>query len=174
MGDGITQVWSSYFILSKPITESRRADSNRFPAHYELACGYPGAYHHVPVRGLSKPKSSSWRRRPSYCVPIRTDPVAVRSRVSRLLALLRVAACCTVLRSRWYQSGINVTLHPRGSRAPTKARARRTSALRFGQALQRVRIRNINLSVPSLHGTRFPEHPEGPGNRLTVRSLHAR
>jgi hypothetical protein len=28
------------------------------------------------------------------------------SRISRRFPLLRVAACCTVLRSRWYQSGI--------------------------------------------------------------------
>src|SRR5919112_1323155 len=28
------------------------------------------------------------------------------SRISRRLSLLWVAACCTVLRSRWYQSGI--------------------------------------------------------------------
>ena len=32
-----------------------------------------------------------------------------KSRISRRLSLLRVAACCTVLRSRWYQSGINIT-----------------------------------------------------------------
>ena len=25
------------------------------PAHYELACGYPGAYHHVSVRAPLKP-----------------------------------------------------------------------------------------------------------------------
>jgi hypothetical protein len=29
-----------------------------------------------------------------------------KSRISRRLSLLRVAQCCTVLRSRWYQSGI--------------------------------------------------------------------
>ena len=29
-----------------------------------------------------------------------------KSRISRRLSLLWVAACCTVLRSRWYQSGI--------------------------------------------------------------------
>jgi hypothetical protein len=28
-------------------------------------------------------------------------------RISKRLSLLRVAQCCTVLRSRWYQSGIN-------------------------------------------------------------------
>ena len=32
---------------------------------------------------------------------------ACKSRISRRLPLLRVAECCTVLRSRWYQSGIN-------------------------------------------------------------------
>src|SRR5215212_4384677 len=31
---------------------------------------------------------------------------ACKSRISRRFPLLRVAACCTVLRSRWYQSGI--------------------------------------------------------------------
>src|SRR5829696_4721697 len=29
-----------------------------------------------------------------------------KSRISRRLSLLRVAPCCTVLRSRWYQNGI--------------------------------------------------------------------
>src|SRR5918993_3111985 len=29
-----------------------------------------------------------------------------KCRIFRRLSLLRVAACCTVLRSRWYQSGI--------------------------------------------------------------------
>jgi hypothetical protein len=33
-----------------------------------------------------------------------------KSRISKPLSLLRVAASCTVLRSRWYQSGINITL----------------------------------------------------------------
>jgi hypothetical protein len=33
-----------------------------------------------------------------------------KSRISRRLSLLRLAECCTVLRSRWYQSGINVIL----------------------------------------------------------------
>jgi hypothetical protein len=30
-----------------------------------------------------------------------------KSRISKRLSLLRVAECCTVLHSRWYQSGIN-------------------------------------------------------------------
>ena len=30
-----------------------------------------------------------------------------KSRISKRLSLLRVAACCTVLRSRWCQSGVN-------------------------------------------------------------------
>src|SRR5215207_5188726 len=33
--------------------------------------------------------------------------VPCKPRISRRLSLLWVAACCTVLRSRWYQSGIN-------------------------------------------------------------------
>src|SRR5215211_3053028 len=32
------------------------------------------------------------------------------SRISRRFPLLRVAECCTVLRSRWYQSGVNIVL----------------------------------------------------------------
>src|SRR5215203_7360418 len=31
-----------------------------------------------------------------------------KSRIPRRLPLLGVAACCTALRSRWYQSGINI------------------------------------------------------------------
>ena len=34
---------------------------------------------------------------------------ACKSPIFRRLSLLWVAACCTVLRSRWYQSGINIT-----------------------------------------------------------------
>jgi hypothetical protein len=38
---------------------------------------------------------------------------ACKCRIPRRLALLCLAACCTVLRSQWYQSdqsGINITL----------------------------------------------------------------
>jgi hypothetical protein len=34
------------------------------------------------------------------------------SRISKPVSLLGFARCCTVLRSRWYQSGINVTPVP--------------------------------------------------------------
>jgi hypothetical protein len=34
---------------------------------------------------------------------------ACKSRISKPLSLLWLAQCCTVLRSRWYQSGINIT-----------------------------------------------------------------
>ena len=66
------------FSLSKPDQESRRADSNRFPAHYELACGSPEASYHVLVRGLPKVNTRPRWRLPSYCVPARTNPVAER------------------------------------------------------------------------------------------------
>src|SRR5918997_3349059 len=33
----------------------------------------------------------------------------LQSRISKRLSLLRVAACCTVLRSRWYQNGIKTS-----------------------------------------------------------------
>src|ERR671911_2698707 len=36
----------------------------------------------------------------------------LQSRISKRLSILRVAACCTVLRSRWYQSGIRSTCPP--------------------------------------------------------------
>jgi len=32
-----------------------------------------------------------------------------KSRISKPVSILRVAANCTALRSRWYQSGINIT-----------------------------------------------------------------
>src|SRR5215216_4296337 len=40
---------------------------------------------------------------------------ACKCRISKRLFLLRVAACCTVLRSQWYQSGIRTS----GSYSPT-------------------------------------------------------
>jgi hypothetical protein len=33
-----------------------------------------------------------------------------KSRISKPISFLRLAGCCTVLRSRWYQSGINIAL----------------------------------------------------------------
>jgi hypothetical protein len=33
-----------------------------------------------------------------------------KCRISKRVSILWFAACCTVLRSRWYQSGINITL----------------------------------------------------------------
>jgi len=35
---------------------------------------------------------------------------ACKSRISKPVPFLRFALCCTVLRSRWYQSGINIAL----------------------------------------------------------------
>jgi hypothetical protein len=75
-------------------------------AHYELACGCPDVYHRVLVRSLPKANTRPPWRRPFHCVPTRTNPVAVRSRLSRLLPLLQIAAHCTVLRSRWCQSSV--------------------------------------------------------------------
>src|SRR5215212_10479130 len=48
---------------------------------------------------------------PLYCSlrvihhPLQGVARACKSRISRRLSLLGVAACCTVLRSRWYQNG---------------------------------------------------------------------
>jgi hypothetical protein len=35
---------------------------------------------------------------------------ACKTRISRLVSFLWLALCCTVLRSRWCQSGVNITL----------------------------------------------------------------
>jgi hypothetical protein len=44
-----------------------------------------------------------------------------KSRISKQLSLLRVALCCTVLRSRWCQSGVNFILIFAGHRRPPPA-----------------------------------------------------
>ena len=58
-------------------------------SRYELACGYPNVYCHVSVRGLFKSNSQPRWLRPSYFVPSRTSPVAVKSPygVAKLLVL---------------------------------------------------------------------------------------
>src|SRR5215208_2663574 len=61
-------------------TKSRRADSNRLPL--------------LQLRVITHALQGSAR--------------ACGYRIPRPLSLLRFAACCTVLRSRWYQSGINI------------------------------------------------------------------
>jgi hypothetical protein len=66
------------FGLSTPNLESRRADSNRLPLSLR-----------VITQALQR-----------FAQPC-------KSRISRRLSLLRVAHFCTVLRSRWYQIGIN-------------------------------------------------------------------
>jgi hypothetical protein len=70
------------FGLPMPIRESRRADSNRFPL--------------LQLRVITQ--------------ALQGCAGACKSRISRRLSLLPVAACCTVLRSRWYQIGIINTL----------------------------------------------------------------
>jgi hypothetical protein len=45
--------------------------------------------------------------------------VACKCRISKPLSLLWLALCCTVLRSRWYQSGINKLPVIRSSRGHT-------------------------------------------------------
>jgi hypothetical protein len=64
---------------------------------------------------------------------------ACKSRISRRLYLLRDAECCIVLRSRWYQSGINITLTSAsfcGSSlvlvSPHRAGCRRELSRKFG------------------------------------------
>jgi hypothetical protein len=66
------------FRLSKPNAKSRRADSNRLPL--------------LQLRVISQVLQG-------FALPC-------KSRISKRLSLLRLAGCCTVLRSRWCQSGV--------------------------------------------------------------------
>jgi hypothetical protein len=65
--------------LSKPIMESRRADSNRLPL--------------LQLRVITQ--------------ALLGVAEGCKCRILRGVSFLRLAACCTVLRSRWYQSGVN-------------------------------------------------------------------
>jgi hypothetical protein len=67
---------------------------------------------------------------------------ACKSRISKRLSLLRVAACCTVLRSRWYQSGIKTS----ASYSLTSGPIARTRALRSHNPPTRV-----SACCPTLH-----------------------
>src|SRR5919107_4531726 len=64
--------------LSKPIGESRRADSNRLPL--------------LQLRVITQ--------------ALQGFAGDCKYRIFRGVSFLRLAECCTVLRSRWYQSGI--------------------------------------------------------------------
>src|SRR5918998_3075487 len=45
---------------------------------------------------------------------------------------------------------------------------------KFGKAIQRIHIRDVDVSIPDLYGARLPQLPHGPGERLPVGSNHAR
>jgi hypothetical protein len=70
------------FTCKTALVESRRADSNRLSL---LQLGVISQ----ALQGFAK-----------ACKPL----------ISGQLSLLGLAVCCTVLRSRWYQSGINIML----------------------------------------------------------------
>ena len=72
---------SSLFIGFAGKLESRRADSNRLPL--------------LQLRVITQ--------------ALQGCAEGCRSRVSKRLSLHWVAACCTVLRSRWYQIGIRTS-----------------------------------------------------------------
>src|ERR687898_511000 len=57
-----------------------------------------------------------------------------KSRLSKRLSLLRLAACCTVLRSRWYQSGINFVL--RSALDEQENQGSKTCASKFSLSMQ--------------------------------------
>jgi hypothetical protein len=69
------------FGLSKPNRESRRADSNRLPLLQLRVIIHT-------LQGFAED---------------------CKTRISKRLSLLRVAECCTVLRSRWHQIGIRTS-----------------------------------------------------------------
>jgi hypothetical protein len=63
---------------------------------------------------LSRNERAEERTRTAYPCSLRVIHQALqgvaqacKSRISRRFPFLPLAACCTVLRSRWYQSGIN-------------------------------------------------------------------
>ena len=65
---------------------------------------------------------------------------ACKSRISKRLSLLLIAACCTVLRSRWYQSSINIILvSARHCRRTGETTSAIVSTLRFLEFLRRRR-----------------------------------
>src|SRR5215217_6793420 len=74
---------------------------------------------------LSRIERADERTRTAYPCSLRVIGHALqlvaqvcKSRISRRLSLLRVATCCTVLRSRWCQSGVNSTSHLLGQWVP--------------------------------------------------------
>jgi hypothetical protein len=44
----------------------------------------------------------------------------------------------------------------------------------LGKVVQRIHIRDIDVAIPHLHGTRISQLRKGPGDRLPVRPYHAR
>jgi hypothetical protein len=90
----------------KSYEESRRADSNRLPLLQLRVIGHA-------LQGFA------W---------------GCKSRISKPVSFLGLAPCCTVLRSRWYQIGINIasTLRFTGSDQPTaglRSKCRRLKTL---------------------------------------------
>ncbi len=70
-----------FYLQIATLLESRRGDSNPWPAHYE--CAVSGCW---ALQGFANP---------AYLKPF---------------SFLCLALCCTVLRSRWSQSDVNVIL----------------------------------------------------------------
>ena len=81
-----------------------------------------------------------------------------KSPIPKRLSLLGVAACCTVLRSRWYQSGVNITQN-RMYRATCNARAAEPSK-------KTLRSDRWNVSLrPSFEGMMLTTwHPKSYGD----------
>ena len=74
---------------------------------------------------------------------------ACNYRISRRLSLLRVAGCCTVLRSRWCQSGVNIAL-------PSACADRDLKNREYGQARRCQLRKRVNIEEQG----RVPQNPQ--------------
>ena len=96
-------------MLKNTATPKRRILFSRDEGLYSLT---------YTVQGVCEASIKS-RRADSYRLPLLQLRVITqalqgfaggcKSRISKRLSLLWLAACCTVLRSRWYQSGVRST-----------------------------------------------------------------
>jgi hypothetical protein len=71
----------------------------------------------VTCTGSGEPTSGLKNRLPLLQLRVITQALqgfarACKSRISKPVSILWLAARCTVLRSRWYQSGVNIVLEP--------------------------------------------------------------
>jgi hypothetical protein len=100
------------FGLDKGKKESRRADSNRLPLLQLRVIIHA-------LQGIAQ---------------------VCKSRISKRFSLLGLAQCCTVLRSRWYQSGIKLRSLGASGSSPLTWCIWGDPSLRLGQAAMACRV----------------------------------